>query len=422
MRYRSCAARQSEELLTEASFETRVSFESDISDHVPAIQDLFAKVLETQCGPGELPVGTICDRIGIHRKLAWQIRNVAYSKDPFRAVRFMPTRGGIETLVAALQKRDVSEDMINKLRETAESFVRLTDAHAGDRTNLDMLVQSFASTSHETETKWREKAFLGNSFIWGVQAKTQFSVSILNHCESRPGWIDIAQVRGLVGLRRVRPNVHWLVNQSVVLDDRDAVQEQLRRTPLDAEAAKAMGGVPVVPAFCSSPLPRLRRRTAERGMINDELLPGPVGARGQQDIVTGEVFREVGPAHATHPDKRAHFGAVSRTPSEVFLMDHFVHRDLFPMVKRELCVFGELNSPVTMEDDDLLPVSETIESRGRGLGAARTPEVPRYLEMLRWIFDRLEWEAGDFDLYRVRLPYPPVPSSVMIRHPFPNKE
>jgi hypothetical protein len=283
-----------------------------------------------------------------------------------------------------------------------------------------MLLESFSSSPEEpAEEKWREKAFLGNSFIWGAQAKTQVSMSILHPSASRPGWIDIAQVRGLIGLRRTRPNVHWLVNQSVVIDDREAVETDLTRTPLDETAARDMGGVPIIPPFCSDPLPQLRRRPLDRGLINDELLPAPVGFQGQQNVVTGEVIRNLAPAHATHKNKRAHFGAVARTPTETFLLDHFVHRDLFPGVERELCVFGELNSPVTLDDDDLLPVSETIVPRGRGLGVARTPAVPGYLDLLRWVFAALGWNAADFDLHRVQLAYPPVPSSVMIRHPLP---
>ncbi|MCA9730240.1 MAG: hypothetical protein KC729_21325, partial [Candidatus Eisenbacteria bacterium] len=361
-----------------------VTFEDDVARRVPAIQDLFSQLIEHYCGTGDAPVSAICERIGLHRKLAWQLRSAAYAPDPFQAVRFMPTRAGLDTVIGAMQKLGSADGWTLRLRQAADALDALVEAHAGDRTNLEMLVDAWAP--QPDQTKWREKAFLGNCFIWGAQTKAQLSISVLRESKTRPGWIDIAQIRGLVGLRRMRPNVHWLVNQSIVIDDRADVSVELRREPLDEAAAEAMGGVPILPAFCSSPLPRLRRRPVENGLINDELLPAPVGSQGQQHIVTGEVIRNLAPAHATHQNKRAHFGAVSRTPSELFLLDHFVHRDLFPGVERELCVFGELNSPVTQDDDDLLPVSEQIESLGTGLGSARTPDVPRYPELLRWIF------------------------------------
>ncbi len=398
-----------------------VSLEEDIASCVPGIQDLIAQVLESLCEEGEAGITTISERLGVHRKLAWQLRSVAYSPDPFRAAGFMPSRASFDTLISALKTRGVAPGMIAGLRDGVDSFDRIVAAHAGDRKNLEMLLESHGTGAREpADTKWREKAFQGNSFIWGAQAKTQLSISILSGSQSKPGWIDIAQIRGLIGLRRVRPNVHWLVSQSVVLDDSKAVRP-LQRTPIDEESARDMGGVPILPEFCSQPLPRLRRRPMDQGLLHDELLPTPVGSAGQQTVFTGELIRELAPAHATPQNRRAHFGAVVRTPSEVFLMDHFVHRDLFPGVERELAVFGELNSPVTLDDEDLLPVSETIEYRGLGARVARTPDVPRYVELLRWTFGRLGWNAQEFELYRVRLAYPPMPASVVIRHDLPEE-
>ncbi len=396
-----------------------VSFEEDVATRIPAIQDLLVRVLETQCGEGPTGISAICDRLGVHRKLAWQVRNVAYSPAPLRAVSFMPSRAGIDTLVHALERKGADRSVTSALREASDSFSRMSAAHANDRTSLELLAQSqLARSEGHAEIKWREKAFLGNSFIWGAQAKLQLAVSILHRSADREDWIDVAQIRGLIGLKRVRPNVHWVMSQSVVLKERRRIESSDRR-PLDEEAARKMGGVPILPAFCTKPLPKLRRRLGNDGLLNDELLPAPVGFSGQQTVFTCEVLRELAPAYATEQSQRAHFGAASRTPSEGLLFDHFVHKDLFPGVKRRLCVFSELNSPVTMAEEDLLPVGESLDHLGRGTGVARTAEVPGYLELLRWVFDRLGWDGDDFQLYRARLAYPPIPTSVMIRHDLP---
>ncbi len=395
------------------------SFEEDIVACVPAIQDLLVRVLETHCGGGPTGISLICERLGVHRKLAWQIRNVAYDPLPVRAASFMPSPAGIQTLITALEARGAESDVTTALRQASESFSRLTTAHAGSRTEMDLLTQSHLTRDEGTAAvKWREKAFLGNSFIWGAQAKVHVAISILNRSTPKRDWIDVAQVRGLIDLRRVRPDIHWLVGQSVVLNERRRVDSTDRRA-LDPAAARDMGGVPVLSAFCSQPQPRLRRTRGGDGLVNDELLPAPVGFSARQTVYTGEVLRELAPAYATERNQRGLFGVASRTPSEVLLLDHFVHRDLFPGVNRELCVFGELNSPVTMADDDLLPVGEPLEFLGCGTGVARTSDVQGYLELLRWVFDRLGWDASEFELHRARFPFPPVPSSVMVRHPLP---
>lgn len=396
------------------------TFEQDIAVHIPIIQDLFASILETYCDDGDTGITAICNRFNIHRKLAWQIRNVAYSPDPFQAVRFMPTNAGMEALIAALNNLCVSENLIDKLHNAVQTYNNLVEVHAGDRTSMDMLVEACADiTTEQIDIKWREKAYQGNSFIWGAQTKTQLSISILNFSANKPDWFDLLQVRGLINLKRIRPNINWLVGQSVILDDHVNAANMPKREPLDKQAAALMDGVPVLPELCSSPPPELRRRRTEQGFYNDELMPAPVGFTGQQTIVTGEVIRELAPIYATSQNKRALFGAIVRTPGEVFIFDHFVHKDLFPGVVRELCVFGELNSPVTQDDADLLPVSESIEPMGCGISVARTPEIPGYTDKLQIIFGKVGWNPQDFNLFRIRMAYPPMPSSVMIRHNLP---
>ncbi len=395
------------------------TFEQDIATRVPAIQDLFAAVLENYCDDGDAGITTICERLGIHRKLAWQIRNVAYSPDPFRAVRFMPSKTSLATLHTALERLDASEELASGIRKAANGFDQLVEIHAGDRDSLKLLVESAANGAEEgTAIKWRQRAFQGNSYIWGAQARTQLAVSILNFSADKKDWFDLLQIRGHLSLKRMRPNVHWLIGQSVIIDDTKH-SDAPRREPLDPEAAALMDGVPVLPEFCSDPLPQLRRRPAEHDLINDELLPAPVGFTGQQTIVTGEIVRNLSPIYATSKDKRALFGVVVRTPGEVLIYDHFVHRDLFRDVERELCVFSELNSPIAQDEDDRLPISEKIECLGSGISVARTPEVPGYMKLLRSTFSKTGWNERDFVLYRIRMAFPPMPASVVIRHPFP---
>ncbi|MBL1218123.1 MAG: hypothetical protein D8M59_11580 [Planctomycetes bacterium] len=407
------------------------TFEADIEAHVPWIQDLLASVLEATCGQGDVPITAICERLGIHRKLAWQVRNVAYSPDPFRAVRYMPTEAGLNTLAASIGGQCGMPDLAESVRLAGQTYARLVEVHAGDRTSMEMLVESCATAAaaatagpgsegdESADIKWRERSFQGNSFTWGAYAKTQLSASVLNYSAAKPGWFDQVQVRGLMSLKRVRPNVRWIVGQSVVIDGDDPNPRAPVREPIDAAAAAEMGGVPLLPEFCSSPLPQLERRPAEQGLLNDELLPAPVGTIGQQTIVTGEVIRALAPAYATSHNKRALFGAVVRTPSEVFMYDQFVHRDLFPGVERELCVFSELNSQIAQDESDRLPISAAIEHRGCGIGSARSPDVPGYMKLLQYVFDCMGWEPREFELYRIRVPYPPMPSSVVIRHPLP---
>ena len=168
------------------------------------------------------------------------------------------------------------------------------------------------------------------------------------------------------------------------------------------------------------PLPPVQRRTSEIGMLEDELLPGPAGQTGASTVITAEIVRDVAPVAPSQPGEKALFGAGVRTPGEVLISDHFVHRELFPGVMRELCVFGELISNTTRDERDRIPVADKLQHLGRGLHRVRTAEVPRYADLLECVFQQTGWKAEDFDVYRVRMRYPPIPVSVMIRHEMPS--
>jgi hypothetical protein len=74
---------------------------------------------------------------------------------------------------------------------------------------------------------------------------------------------------------------------------------------------------------------------------------------------------------------------------------------------------------VTQDERDVLSVHEHIQPLGRGLDRVRTAEVPQYAEILARAFEQTGWNPADFDVFRVRMRYPPIPVSVMVRHPMP---
>ena len=50
-----------------------------------------------------------------------------------------------------------------------------------------------------------------------------------------------------------------------------------------------------------------------------------------------------------------------------------------------------------------------------------TADVPRYPKIAGYVFDRLGWDGSRFDVYRCRVQYPIVPSSVMLQFELPEK-
>ena len=307
----------------------------------------FAAVIEALCG-GRPRAQDVTDQFGVHRKLGWQIWNVAYADDPLAAIRFMPNPRGVEVWREAAENRGVHTELLNRLTDACERFDALVTTHAGDRQTLEMMVEGRDPGADEsTESRWRKQAFTGNSYIWGVRAK-RLLATVLLHPSKSAGFFDMVRVHGMIGLIRTRSTVRWPFAQSVVQTDDGAERAPLRE-PLMPSSAVDRVGVPLMEAFCSNPLPPVQRRlNEESGMVEDELLPGPVGQTAASTVMTGEILRAVAPVNPTREGEVALFGTGVRTPTELLISDHFVHKDLWPGVPRELRVFGEMISATTV--------------------------------------------------------------------------
>ena len=382
-----------------------------------AVRDRLIAVIEAVCG-GAPKAHEVADGFGVHRKLGWQIWNIAYLDDPLAAIRHRPSERGLKAWRDAAQRRGAPAELLDALTNSINALDRLAHKHADSRELLEIMLDSAepAALDAKAELRWRKMAFTGNTYVWGVRART-FLATSFQVPSQRPGFFDMVTLRGLFDLIRTRPNVRWPFAQSVVYSSDD--ERHPAREPLAVTEATRDLGTPLLEAFCSKPLPPAQRRRGESGMLEDELAPGAVGQTGGSTIVTGEIIREVAPVYATTPGEDAMFGVGVRTPSETLICDYLVHRDLFGPVRRELRVYSELASPTPRDDRDRLPVSERVLELGRGISRIRTAEAPRYHEMVDFVLGRMGWDAEAFYVYRVRMRYAPIPISVMVHHALP---
>lgn len=394
----------------------RDSFEADLRATLSEVRESLALTIEA-AGPKSASVSAIAEAFGVHRKLAWQVSRVVYGADPFEAARHVPTGRALEPWLRAVDDLG-AESAAVAVRDAAERFEAMLARHAATRAELEMLLDSCAARGGiDDGARWRQQAFQGNSFTWGAHCRLLAALCVLLPSDDRPCHFHAVQARGLIGFRQTRRGVRWVVNESVVADDAARVAHGLERRPLDPDAAARHSGTPVLPEFCSDPLPVLERRSGPEGIVRDEFAPGELGQRGERSVVTAEIVRNIGPVHATRGDRVAHFGTAVRTPAEMLHFDLFVRAGLFGTVEREVRVFSDLASPVAFGDEDRLSVPAELVSMGRGLGAAQCREMPSYPRLARAVFDMLGANSEDYDLFRVRLAYPPMPATVMIRHP-----
>ena len=391
-------------------------FETDTIKAISVARDAYSRIIEEKC-PGSKAVTAVSSAFGIHRKLAWQIIKVAYAEDPFVAAKHMPSSKSIAVWIQAVESCGIDEGLVESVRQAEVRFQDLINTHASNKSEFDILVESSSSVNDaQTEIRWRQHSYAGNSFTWGAHCRVLMAMCILMPSDDREDHFHMAQIRGLMGYSQTRPDVSWLVNQSVAVDDDVQHESGMQREALDPVAAKACNGVPVIPEYCSDPMPELVRSKTHDGMMQDEFVSSGVGLQGQRTLVTGEILRNIAPTYARPNDKVAHFGTAVRIPAEMLHFDMYVRAGLFGKVERELRVFSDIASSVAFKDSDALCVSDTITKLGMGLTLAQSPDLPGHHGLTRSIFDRLAIDPVEYELYRIRIAYPPMPTTVMMKH------
>jgi hypothetical protein len=400
----------------------------DFLDDAPvvlaSVQDAFAKVISAL--PEDIAhANELSKTLGVSSKLAWQIRRLVYETDPFAAVQYIPGQSSIKKFLHAAATLSVQSDVIASAEKAIQEFERLVRTHADNREAFDILAAGCASRMVERKhLDYRKASFVGNSFSWGVHARIQLVTEFVFPSPSGRD-ISMVSVCGFGELRRLRPSLSWPIQTRRMVDKGGHVHPTLKREPLEPQGGTdCVSEVPLFPSFCTQPTPEVRRVFSPDGSIRDEVVAGSVGKTGTMDCLIGEIVHDSGPRYVCGDSKEWGVGVHVRTPCEALILDQFIHRDLFGPVTPKLSVFNDLLAanvalPPTMRVADQMPVFETVQSLGRGLRNVRVPEFPRYVEMVDFVLKRMDWKAEQFDGYRVRIEYPPVPMSVVMHNDVP---
>ena len=400
-------------------------FDVEAERRIRELKQSLGRVIESLPGqrvgrPSELGNTLVLDTM-----LAWKIWKVVHGADPFEAARYMPGASGMRQFLRAAKKQHADADAVKVAQEAYDIYQKLIRAHAGDRKSFDMMLAGHVTKDRaRADIEHRRGAFQHLSYIWGVQARAQIHTLLLCNSET-PGYFDTAAIRGFYDLRRIRPKVPWRIARCFTVDDAGRMQTTFVREPLDPAPLNKneLSDLPLMREFCSQPLPECQRVQGPQGQIVYQLAEGAVGNAGLLTCLTGEVIRATEPRFRDGVHENLVLQASTRTPCELMQFDVLVDQRMFERYEPTLDVFSalflrELNARPM--ECDRLPVHETIDFLGSGLGVVRAAGIPRYEEMIASVFSRLGWNADGFDVYRLRMEYPPIPATVHITQTLPD--
>ena len=357
-------------------------------------------------------------QLELSRGLIWRVSTVIASTDMAVVARKIPTAGSIETLCRACEMRGASTETIDRTRAAVREFEDTVKHFSGDRKSLTMILSSTASeNTTDQQEPARKLAYQANSTIWGVQAQVQ-----LRSCFVAPsgtdgrGALDYASVAGLIGVRRLR-SISW---PFFVAGWRNDKGEAIANTyePID-RASTALEEPPILPEFCSSPLPEIRQVLLEKETVY-ELAEGPIGNAGITTIVVGTISQRSQTQYQCEYDEVLNFLTYMHTPVERIVMDLFLHRDLEFPLPPDVMLIDRMVHPhsegISIEEAERkrMPVSVVPRELDFGPASAVIPQMPWYPELLRNVYERGGWSPDDFRGYRLEMAYPPNPTALVL--------
>jgi hypothetical protein len=396
-----------------------VEFESSVQRLQAALTDLILAV-----GVPGMAAREIGRRLKLSTNLAWKLSNLLRTSETTQVLQYLPGDSALGIFFRAVEDAGAPAGEVSRVRACLAELDRIVKRHAGTRAELDlMLSSSLAGRAPASQLESSRKlAFQGNSAIWGVRASAQIAVQILFPNADDNDRVDIAQVSGFCGFRRLRSSVRWPLVRFLWDLDEEALASQ-NAEPLDAER-RGPGELPWLRRFSSDPLPPVEARAVQQGTVY-EICEGPAGSTGEVDCLIGTVMRNYAPARRSDEESRAALFTTLCTPVETSLLDIYIHRSIeFPEKP-----VASLHSRMELGADGLptpargnkLPLGDVVQALGSSPPVFTTPDVPSHSAMMSSSFAHLGQDPDEFTGYRVALRYPPIPTNLILDCEIPSR-
>lgn len=394
------------------------SFSSHARAVVRGLREALSEVLGAlRADPGDHQ--DVARKLGLAKNLAWKVTKIIQEDDPAQALEQMPGGPGLRILLERIDHSGVERSMIDAVHHAVAEYERLIELHSGDRATLEMMTSELSpSGSSQRDEHHRKLLFQGASYVWGVQARVNLKLGIVGP-GAEPGTLDFASVNGVFDFRRIRQDAGWVMASRRSTNDDGTPMATSASEPIDPRSGGEQ--VALMLDYCSNPPPPMRRYI-EGGSTHFELVEGPVGNTGALTCVIGAIQRRI-PYFRSATNEFGEHTAICDLPAELLLMDVYFHQRFEFARHPERCLYSEMGAyipyPGRGRHRHKLPLHEPLLELGNDPLPVVTPEVPRYNQMVRTVFERLGWNPSEFFGVRMKIAYPACPTAVVLRYKLP---
>ncbi len=397
-------------------------------DHYEAVvHRVRAAVTELLQSVGADPSNSrsVARQFNLNKNLTWMLSKIVNSADVYAVAQHIPGPTRFQKLLHAMQKNGAPSGALERLQGAILEFEEMVRIHTGDRATLEVMLADLSPDDVRGEQllQSRKLAFQGMGGVLGGQAKVKQATYVLAPDADDPASVDVLEISGLMGLRRLRTDARWLLFRREAWDADEATAVSANEEALDDAFARP-DQMPLLGEFCSQPIPTLQ--VSRHGTETHYVLPaGPVGYTAAMTFAYGGISRRAGCAYRDEKNEHVELGCSLTTPAEAMLFDIILHERLPWTGAFEHAVYSRVEGGPAHEaialDRNRIPITETLQRLGRGVNPLATPLMPYYSDMIAKGFERAGWDPNQFISYRFTLQYPPIPAIALVRIPLPER-
>ena len=385
----------------------------ELSRVATRLRQALRSVLRDLPGDDIRPI-PLARQLGLNKNLTSKLLAALAKDDVIAMVRELPGPVPIASFLRAARTARAAASSIERAESALDAFRTLLEQEFGDKTHLDTLLSSWLPETHaRTELTARQLSFRGASLIKGLSVDVDLACFIMYPSREDQAFADVGVISGRRGMRRIRHGVqirlsggtrHPAAKSAAASDipDHAMLAERFSRT------------------FSDDPLP-LTIRDSNSGteyLVDDR----GIGPKSAINVFVAECYERkisiLRPVEGRR-DRRCCSVAVIDEPCKTLVLETLIHRDIWPHLEPELCIYDTAKNGRTspMDGDrsaDLMTTSDRIESLGLGVERFATPLIPRHVEMIRYVCAARGWDADALRGYRCVSRYPFYSSQMSI--------
>jgi hypothetical protein len=392
-----------------AEVEPSVRFEAAAEEVSRKVNRAFSRLVGHL--PGRISRATELQRLlKIDSKLAWQIFTVAKSDDPISQTRHIPSLVSVRRVTTAAGERGVPAEVLESIHAAVEEFESVGKRYAGDRASFAAMVSSIRNEEDDSKLvalQQRRGVYRLNCQLWGAKIDTSFT-----HYAYRRDSQDLLSsflVNVKSGFQLLRTGTNPPVYGTWHYASKDAGEHPaVEESPLDP-AALMKYGAPLLPEFCSSPIPQLEKINYTGNWDLHVLKTEQLGKLGAVDLAYGTAQKNVALTPLKDGSRIVFTGNRQRTPAETCVSELVLHRPTLGKLKPRFTTVPSTDGSLAAElarPTTNFPSHETVMEMGPVPEVAPVGDIGRYSEILADAYRRVGWDPSEFDVYRVTIPYP----------------